>query len=68
MSLPPPSSIVEILKPVPAPARIILKNTAYAGGVEARRPRVGNNHFYEIQAIVTSGAADPGTLTPSPTS
>ena len=46
-------------KPVAAPGRLTLKNTAFAGEVEARWGRVGNAHYYEYQLAVTLSSPEP---------
>ena len=46
-------------KPVAAPGRLTLKNTAFAGEVEARWGRVGNAHYYEYQLAVTPSSPEP---------
>ena len=46
-------------KPVAAPGRLSLKNTAFAGEVEARWGRVGNAHYYEYHLAVTLSSPEP---------
>ena len=49
-------------RPVPAPARLTLKNTLHEGQAEARWPRVQNTHFYEVKAYVNPLGDNPDLI------